>query len=81
MLFVLYSISAVFQVLQLGPCTMFIDVILALVDCSSHQADDEVNWHVFDSADDPEGSFVPPEFDNTGSTFEVRYPERCHLLI
>lgn len=22
-------------------------------------------------ADDPEGSFVPPEFDNTGSTFEV----------
>lgn len=23
------------------------------------------------AADDPEGSFVPPEFDNTGSTFEV----------
>uniref|UniRef100_A0AAQ6IGQ8 KIND domain-containing protein n=1 Tax=Anabas testudineus TaxID=64144 RepID=A0AAQ6IGQ8_ANATE len=23
-------------------------------------------------SDDPEGSFVPPEFDNTGSTFEVR---------
>lgn len=24
------------------------------------------------ATDDPEGSFVPPEFDNTGSTFEVR---------
>lgn len=23
------------------------------------------------ATDDPEGSFVPPEFDNTGSTFEV----------
>lgn len=23
------------------------------------------------AADDPEGSFVPPEFDSTGSTFEV----------
>lgn len=26
----------------------------------------------FIHADDPEGSFVPPEFDSTGSTFEVR---------
>lgn len=27
---------------------------------------------VFSALDDPEGSFVPPEFDSTGSTFEVR---------
>lgn len=29
------------------------------------------------ASDDPEGSFVPPEFDNTGSTFEVRVAKPC----
>lgn len=39
------------------------------------------------SADDPEGSFVPPEFDNTGSTFEVSQilssllPSKCPVIL
>lgn len=32
---------------------------------------------IFSASDDPEGSFVPPEFDNTGSTFEVRVAKPC----
>lgn len=31
-------------------------------------------------ADDPEGAFVPPEFDDTGSTFEVRDVKSCPTI-
>ena len=40
--------------------------------CSLEVLNVAVNWYVFRPSDDPEGSFVPPEFDSTGSTFEVR---------
>lgn len=44
--------------------------------CLSNVPNGAVNWYVFLLADDPEGSFVPPELDTTGSTFEVR-DDKC----
>lgn len=35
----------------------------------------------FAALDDPEGSFVPPEFDSAGSTFEVRVANRLKTQI